>query len=133
MEVLTYFWKRTFTYRRLCIRNNVIKEVLLEYSAYSWASLMSCMKFFLSSAIIHILYILVLEQVRMITDTDIERNVELFLTMLLEKLPNNSMFLSGSFDTEATTISPQNPKQRPKRMTKVPFDSIRLKTRKKSV
>ncbi|CAF2156958.1 unnamed protein product [Rotaria magnacalcarata] len=95
MEVLTYFWKRTFTYRRLCIRNNVIKEVLLEYSAYSWASLMSCMKFFLSSAIIHILYILVLEQVRMITDTDIERNVELFLTMLLEKLPNNSMFLSG--------------------------------------
>ncbi|CAF3776208.1 unnamed protein product [Rotaria magnacalcarata] len=116
MEVLTYFWKRTFTYRRLCIRNNVIKEVLLEYSAYSWASLMSF-----------------LEQVRMITDTDIERNVELFLTMLLEKLPNNSMFLSGSFDTEATTISPQNPKQRPKRMTKVPFDSIRLKTRKKSV
>ncbi|CAF4744039.1 unnamed protein product, partial [Rotaria sp. Silwood2] len=75
MEALTYFWKKTFTYRRLFTRNNVIKEVLLEYPAYSLTSL-------------------VFEEVRMTTDTDIERNVELFLPMLFEKLPDNSMFIS---------------------------------------
>ncbi|CAF2779622.1 unnamed protein product [Rotaria sp. Silwood2] len=76
MEALTYFWKKTFTYRRLFTRNNVIKEVLLEYPAYSLTSL-------------------VFEEVRMTTDTDIERNVQLFLPMLFEKLPDNSMFISG--------------------------------------
>ncbi|CAF2077322.1 unnamed protein product, partial [Rotaria magnacalcarata] len=41
MEAITYFWKKTFTYRRLFTRNNIIKEVLLEYPAYSLASLAS--------------------------------------------------------------------------------------------
>ncbi|CAF2903414.1 unnamed protein product [Rotaria sp. Silwood2] len=134
MEALTYFWKKTFTYRRLFTRNNVIKEVLLEYPAYSLTSL-------------------VFEEVRMTTDTDIERNVQLFLPMLFEKLPDNSMFISvakentytvsntpkdefissgkqstaapsdlnifqtiekSSFDTEATIISTQHPSKRKK-------------------
>jgi hypothetical protein len=31
----------------------------------------------------------------MTTDVDIEHNVELLLPVLFEKLPNNSMFISG--------------------------------------
>lgn len=34
-EALTYLWRKTFSSRRLFIRNHSIKEILLEYSAYS--------------------------------------------------------------------------------------------------
>jgi hypothetical protein len=95
MEAITYFWRKTFTYRRLFTRNNAIKEVLLEYPAYSLPSLVSCMKILLSSGIIHLLPFQIFEEVRMTTDTDIERNMELFLSVLFEKLSDNSMFISG--------------------------------------
>jgi hypothetical protein len=55
MEAITYFWRKTFTDRRLFTRNNVIEGVLLEYPAYSLPSLVSCMKMLLSSGIIHLL------------------------------------------------------------------------------
>jgi hypothetical protein len=53
------------------------------------------MKILLSSGIIHLLLFQIFEEVRMTTDTDtdIEHNVELFLPVLLEKLPDNSMFI----------------------------------------
>lgn len=54
---------------------------------------MSCMEIFLSSVIIHLLSFQVLKQVRMTTDANIERNVELFLPILFEKLSDNSMFI----------------------------------------
>ncbi|CAF3311671.1 unnamed protein product [Rotaria socialis] len=75
-------------YRRLFTCNNVIKEVLLEYPAYSLPPL-------------------VFEEVRMTTDTNIARNVELFLPVLFEKLPDNSMFISGFFTNpgDKTAIS----------------------------
>ncbi|CAF3284555.1 unnamed protein product [Rotaria socialis] len=50
---------------------------------------------------------LVFEEVRMTTDTNIARNVELFLPVLFEKLPDNSMFISGFFTNpgDKTAIS----------------------------
>ncbi|CAF3412869.1 unnamed protein product [Rotaria socialis] len=49
----------------------------------------------------------VFEEVRMTTDTNIARNVELFLPVLFEKLPDNSMFISGFFTNpgDKTAIS----------------------------
>ena len=41
IEALTYFWRKTFTSRRLFTRNHQIKETLLEYPAYSLPSLVS--------------------------------------------------------------------------------------------
>ena len=41
MEALTYLWKKTFTARRLFTRHNMMKEILLEYPAYSLPSLVS--------------------------------------------------------------------------------------------
>ncbi|CAF1375267.1 unnamed protein product [Rotaria sordida] len=75
MEVITYYWRKTFTYRRLFTRNNSTKDVLLEYPSYSLPSL-------------------IFEEVRMTTDIDVEHNVELFLPALFEKVPDNSMFIS---------------------------------------
>jgi hypothetical protein len=95
MEAITYFWKKTFTHRRLFTRNNLIKEVLLEYPAYSLPSLVNCMNILVSSGIIHLLPFQIFEEVRMTTDLNIERNVELFLPVLFEKLPDNSVFISG--------------------------------------
>ncbi|CAF2055407.1 unnamed protein product [Rotaria magnacalcarata] len=76
METILYMWRRTFSYRRLFTRNNLINEVLLEHPGYSLPSL-------------------ILEEIRMDTDTDLERNVELLLPLLFEKLPDNAMFVSG--------------------------------------
>jgi len=53
------------------------------------------MKILLLSGIIQLLSFQILEEVRMTNDTDIERNVELFLPVLFEKLPDNSVFISG--------------------------------------
>lgn len=48
-----------------------------------------------SSTIINLFFFQIFEEVRMTTDTDIERNIELFLPILFEKLPDKSMFISG--------------------------------------
>ena len=77
MGAITYFWRKTFTYRWLFTRNNVIEEVFLEYPAYSLPPSVSCMKILLSSAIIHLLPFQAFGELRMTTDTDIARNVEL--------------------------------------------------------
>jgi hypothetical protein len=53
MEAITYFWRKTFPSRRLFTRNNVMKEILLEYPAYALPSLVSCLKILSSSGIIH--------------------------------------------------------------------------------
>jgi hypothetical protein len=49
MEATVYLWRKTFPYRRLFTRNNPIKDVLSEYPAYSFASLVSFIKVLLSS------------------------------------------------------------------------------------
>jgi hypothetical protein len=95
MEAIIYLWRKTFTHRRLFTRNNAIKEVLLEYPAYSLSSLVSFMKILFSSGTNHLLPFQIFEEVRMTNDTDIERNVELFLSGLFEKVPDNSIFISG--------------------------------------
>ena len=43
----------------------------------------------------HLLSFQIFEEVRMTMDIDVERNVELFLPVLFEKVPDNSMFISG--------------------------------------
>jgi hypothetical protein len=95
IEAITYFWRKTFISRRLFTRTNTTKEILLEYPAYSLPALVGSMKTFLSSGINHLSPFQIFEEVRMTTDTDIERNVELFLPVLLEKIPENLMFVSG--------------------------------------
>ena len=95
MEIITYYWRKTFTNRRLFIRNNSTTDVLSEYPAYSLPSLVNCMNSFLTSCIIHLMSFQIFEEVRMTMDIDVERNVELFLPVLFEKVPDNSMFISG--------------------------------------
>ena len=44
IETTVYLWRKTFTSRRLFTRNNVMKDILSEYPAYSLPSLVSCVK-----------------------------------------------------------------------------------------
>ena len=41
IDVLTYLWRKTFSSRRLFTRNHSMKEIVLEYPAYSLPCLVS--------------------------------------------------------------------------------------------
>ena len=66
----------------------------MEYPAYSLPFLVNYINSFLTSCIIHLLSFRIFEEVRMTIDIDAERNVELFLPALFEKVLDNSMFIS---------------------------------------
>ncbi|CAF3827820.1 unnamed protein product [Rotaria sp. Silwood1] len=75
-DVLNTLWKKTFGYRRLFISSHTTNEILEKFPGYSYPCL-------------------IFEEIKMIDNVDIEKNVNKILPRLFDKLPNNELFIMG--------------------------------------